>query len=248
MQRIVCGAGAAQPFRRLEPRRMTQAIVVFETRDSLGKNLNPAGRRMQPFAFGVAAKILEQYVRFETHRYLEVSAFPEFLELRPLKLCGQTLCARDFVNVFDQVHRGQTLSDGLAASEALCEVGEDFEVVACFRDRFDRLLHRDDESIAIGPANVVAFECSCCRQYDIRVARSRGPPRFMDNYGVGLLNRVYETIKIVMMVKGIAATPIYQPNVRVGVTLAVVVELLSGIEQQIRDPCDRNEAPNRIAS
>src|ERR1700735_3982942 len=80
------------------------------------------------------------------------------------------------------------------------------------------------------------------------MARRRGPPGIMDYDGRRSAPCADQTVEILMMMKRVAAAPIDEMDVGKDEVLPVVLERLIGIEKEVRDSRDRDEAANRIAS
>ena len=122
------------------------------------------------------------------------------------------------------------------------------KVVARFADRCDRLLHRDDESVARAGTDVVALEGRGAGQHDVGMARGRRPPWIVDDDRRRAAPCADQAVEILMMVKRIAAAPIDEIDIGIDEVLSVVLERLTRVEQQVRDASDRDEAANRIAA
>ena len=70
----------------------------------------------------------------------------------------------------------------------------------------------------------------------------------MNHDGLGALPGPRKPVQILMMVKGIAAGPIDQPDIGIAATLPVVVEFAARVEQHVGDPGHRYEGLDRIAT
>ena len=80
MDRPLRGARAAEPLGGSDPGRMRRAIVIAEAGDRFGRDLDPAGRRLERMALGIAAKLLEQHEVVRRRRQLDVAFGPELLK------------------------------------------------------------------------------------------------------------------------------------------------------------------------
>ena len=99
---------------------------------------------------------------------------------------------------------------GLAAEPAR-QLAENRVIVARLADRLDRLLHRDDETVARRAAEIVALERGRRRQHDVGMARGRRPPRLVHDDGFRPPQGGAQPVGVLMMVERIAARPIDQP-------------------------------------
>ena len=80
VERPALGLGAAEPFRRRDPSRVSRAIRIIETGDGLGNNLDAPRGRLERMALGVASEILEQDLVALWRRQLDEPFRPELLE------------------------------------------------------------------------------------------------------------------------------------------------------------------------
>src|SRR5271167_5159549 len=115
---------------------------------------------------------------------------------------------------------GAPFAKRLARTEPLREIAEDFKIVARFAHRRDRLLHRDDESVARTRAYIVALERRGRWQHDVGMTRSRSPPWIVNDDRRGAPPRANQAVEILMMVKRIAAAPIDEIDIGVNEVVA----------------------------
>jgi hypothetical protein len=110
-----------------------------------------------------------------------------------------------------------------------------------------RPVHCDQQRIAWRAADVFALQSDGCWQYDIGVPRGRGPCGFMHDDGIRPRKGVAQPVQILMVVEGVAARPIDQPDLGVGKALAVEVERLTRMEQHVGNARHRDEIGNAVA-
>src|SRR6266700_1352952 len=82
----------AEPLRGFDPCWMAEAVVVSEGRDTLGINLDPAGRRLELVCFRVGAKITQEIV-MGGRRIGQEAFLPESFEIRALDAVPRRLLA-----------------------------------------------------------------------------------------------------------------------------------------------------------
>src|SRR5260370_42270188 len=96
--------------------------------------------------------------------------------------------------------------------EALCERAEDIEVVLRISDGIDGAVHRENESVTGGAADVVALEKGGGGKHDGGVTPGRRPPALAHDDRLGLLPGAPQPIEILVLVERITAGPVDQPD------------------------------------
>src|SRR6202167_6144811 len=74
----------------------------------------------------------------------------------------------------------------------------------------------------------------------------RGPPRLVDDDRLGPPPGAHQAVKVLMMMKRIAATPVHEPDVGIEEIPTVILKRLFGIEQHVGDSRDRNVTSDRV--
>ncbi len=180
------------------------------------------------------------------HRIGDVAGLPEGLEIRPLDAVARGLLPDDLVEMAQPLHLAAAFGEVVAEAEPPGEIGEDVEIVARLADRLDRLMHR--EHVAVGRrGDVVALERRGRRQHDVGVARGRRPEDLVHDDGFGTLPGLHQPVDVLMMVERIAAAPVDQLDLGEGDALAVVVDGLARMQQQVGDARDRDVGIDRAA-
>ena len=95
------------------------------------------------------------------------------------------------------------------------EIGEDLVVITRLRARFKDPVHGHDTWIVPRRADVVAFEGDGRGQDDVGVPGGRGPVRLMDDDGVRPREGPSQAAEVLVMMEGVAADPVDQPDVGV---------------------------------
>src|SRR5947207_15083112 len=106
--------------------------------------------------FRVGAEFGEHDVVIGAARDFEKAVFPEAVEVRDGRLIGPQLLAPASVEMSEPTDLVAALRIGVLAAETARKRGEDRTIAACLADRRDRLLHGDDETVAVGGPDVVA--------------------------------------------------------------------------------------------
>ncbi len=133
------------------------------------------------------------------------------------------------VDVLDPPVGAPTLGEPVADSEPPSQLGEDVVVVSGLGHRFDRLLHPEDEVVIAGPADVVSLQWGGGGEHDVAVAGQGVPERLVADGGVRGLPGPGQPVQILMMMERVPTRPVDESGVGVGVTAAVVVELLAAM-------------------
>ncbi len=204
------------------------------------------GRRLQRMAFRIAAKILEQHEVALRRRQLGEAFRPELLEAGEGNALGGRARARLIVDPLAPGHLVAPFGEGGLVAEAPRERAENVEVVPRLADRVDGAMHGENERVARRAADVVALERGGGRQHDVGVARGRRPPAVMDDDRLRLLPRARQAVEVLVVMERIAARPIDQPYVGIGVLPAVERVARARIEQHVGDAGDRNDGARRI--
>ena len=90
--------------------------------------------------------------------------------------------------------------------------------------------------------DVVALKRGRCRQDDVGPPRGRGQHRILHDDCFRPCPGLLKAVQILMVMEGIAASPIDQPDIRVGAGLAAIGVGLAWLQQQVAYPRHRNEA------
>ncbi len=235
-----------EPLRRLHPRRVWRALDVSEVLDRLRVKFDQSGRGRQWACGRVVGKRREpggcRWVPFIGD--LEVAGVSQFGERRIVRVVG----AEALIEVFDPFVAGAAFAEPIGGAEAKRQVGEDVVVVPRLADRLDGLRHPEDEVIRRASAYIVALERGCRRQHDVGVAGERVPERLVNDDGVRPLPRLRQPIQVLVVVEGVASCPIHEMGLRVREALPVVVELFATVQEQVRDPGDRDEVGHVVPS
>src|SRR5205823_114310 len=102
-------------------------------------------------------------------------------------------------------------------------------------------MHRDQQWISRGAANVLALQSDGRRQYDIGVPGAGRPCRVVKYYGIRSREGVPQPVQILMVVEGVAASPVDQLYVGVSEPSAIIVERLSGMQQHVGNARHRDQ-------
>ena len=125
------------------------------------------------------------------------------------------------------------LGEFFAEAEALGETGEDVVIVARLAIGCHRPMHRDQQRIAGGGADILALQGDRRRQHDIGMAGARRPCRLVDDDRIGARKGTAQPVQVLMVVERVAARPVDQTDVGVGEPLAVIVEGFARVQQHI---------------
>ena len=172
---------------------------------------------------------------------------PEGIEVRQGNAAARGLGAVQFVEMAHPSHFIAPFGKPLAHAKTLGKGAENIEVRARLANRWHRLFHGQNITVAPGGTDVIALECGRGRQNDVGKARTRRPPAFIDDKGIGFAKRLDQPVEILMMMKRIAAAPVHQA--RIGVDPFFAIELITAtrIEQHVGDARYRNPGLLRIA-
>ncbi len=94
--------------------------------------------------------------------------------------------------------------------------------------------------------DVVPLDEGRHREDDVGVAGGRRPERLVDDDRLGPLPGAGEAVEVLVVVERIAAGPVDEADVGIGVAIAVEVEGLPGLQEHVGDPRDRNERTDRV--
>ena len=111
----------------------------------------------------------------------------------------------------------------------------------------DRLAHGDQAGVVRGAPDVVALQRHGRREHDVGVAGHRRPERVVDHDRVrGARGRGEDAGEILVVVEGIPAAPVDEPDVGVVEPLAVEVEGLARPEQHVGEAGERDGGAHRV--
>ncbi len=249
VQREPLRAWPAQPLVGLEPARVAGAVVVAETVDVGGEDLDPPARGGERVALRVVAEIGEQRKPVLGAHPHEPTT-PELVERRRLHVrrVREHEATPLLVQMLDPLLRGAALGEPLTESQSMRERRERVVVVAGIGVPGHRRVHRDQQRIVAGAGEIVAFERGGRRDHDVGVPGHRRPVRLVYDDRVRPGQRAAQPGEVLVVVERIAAGPVNEAGVREGEASAVEVELLARVQEQIRDRGHRNEVRHRIAA
>ena len=147
----------------------------------------------------------------------------------------RTALAPSIVKMAKPAHFVATFGKGRLAIETPGEVAEDREIVARAVHRLDRLFHGNDKAVARRTADIVALERGGGWQHDIGIARRCRPPWLVHDDGFRSTPRATQPVKILMMMKRIAAGPINQMDIGIGALPSVEIIGSTWMQQAIGD-------------
>ena len=209
-------SGELSAFDRRHPGRMAGAVGIGETGDRRRGDLDPAARRRQRRARqgrdGRRARCRRPTARSA------VPARPAPRTRRNSARCGRARPARGgSARRYARSHcRGERPSvKRVGEAEPLGQPGEDRVVVARLAVGRHGPVHRDQQRIAGGGADILALQRDRRRQHDIGMTRGRGPRRLVhDRPCPGGQKASRSRAEMLMMVERVAAGPIDQPDIR----------------------------------
>ena len=135
-----------------------------------------------------------------------------------------------------------------AGAQPAGDLGEDPVVVARLADRLARLLHGDQVGLAPAVADVVALERRGGGQHDVGHLGGRRPELLVEHDGVGLAPGLAQAVEVLVVMERVAARPVDEADVGIGVAAAVVVERLAGMQQHVGEARDRDELLHRVGA
>ncbi len=247
MQRVRDGLAAAQPFNGLEPLRLARAIRISEAGDAFAEKLYAPAGGVERVRNGVVAEILEHHDILVFYRQVKQVALPEFIKRRQRQSRARGPLAGLLIELLKPLEGVHALRKNLACTHAFGQRCEDVVVVACLADRVHGLLHGDHKTFARGVADVVALQPCCGRQHDVGELGRRCPELLVDDDGFRFgLPRAQHAVEVLVVVKGVAAGPVNQPDIRVAVFFAVVVKRFARLFQHVGDAGHGNEFAHRV--
>src|SRR5690349_7630762 len=104
---------------------MAGTIRLSEAGDGRGKNLDPAARGPERRADRILVEGPQSSAVIRLLRQLETIARPEFREARRRQPHLREAGARRLIEVFQPLAGAAPLGEGLARTEAFCELGKD---------------------------------------------------------------------------------------------------------------------------
>ena len=229
-----------------EPRGMAGAIGIAEAGDLLREDLDLPARRRQRMLDGILVEGAQQAAVVRHRGQGELAELPERIEIRRRQAAVGERLPRRAVEVPEPLSRAAALGEGLRATQPLRERREDRVIVARLAVGLGDLVHGDHERVGRSGADILALQRHGRGQDDVGVARRGGPGDLVHHEGIDARERPAQPVQVLVMVEGIAARPIDQPDVGIGEPLAVVVEASAGIEQHVGDARDRNEVANAV--
>src|SRR5262249_10871538 len=203
-----------------------------ERGNRLRGDLDSSGGSLELMALRVATEVFEQHVVALGRRQLDEPFGPELLEARESHALGSSARANAIVHPLAPAHLVAVFGERALVSEALRERAENIEVVLRLANGIDGLMHRENERVTGGAADVVALEKGGGGKHDIAVTRGCCPPALVHDYRFRLLPGAAQPIEILMVMEGIAAGPIDQANVGKRVAAAVEAVARAGREEQ----------------
>ena len=135
---------------------------------------------------------------------------------------------------------GPAFREHLTCAQSTGKVSEDFVVIAGLAHGLDQPAHVKEVRVVRGTPDILALEGSRGRKHDVRPLGRGSPPGFVHDDRVGLLPSLAQPAQVLVVVEGVAAAPVDQPDVRVDPALPVEFVLVAGIEQHVRDTCHRD--------
>ena len=193
----------------------------------------------------IGAEAAEGDVR-TAHRQGHLTRRPETVEIRepgPFR-CGAL--QKIVIEPAQPLFGVAPLREGIGDAEAIRDAGKDIVIVPRRADRLDDLLHRRHHLFIERITDVVALIGRCRRQHQIGVLGRRRPPGLMHDDGLGPLPGRDQAVQILVVMEGVAATPVDQSDVGIGLPPPIVVEGEAGILEHVHHPGDRDEGVDRI--
>ena len=236
VQRPPVASGPAETLERLHPRRMRRAVVVAVAGDGLAPQLDPPARRAQRLARRVGTERVEVDLRGFAHQRFagghRVALGAEVLICQGLRVGGTV----NLVDDFDPLVGGTPLGELLPEAQALGQASEDPVVVARLPHRLGHCGHGDQHRLRA--ADVVAFERRRRREHDVGPPGNRRPERLLHHDGLGPLPRLHQAIEVLMVMEGVPARPVHEPDVGKAAPAAVEVVRLKRLFQHLGDARD----------
>ena len=224
---------------------MRRAVVVAVAGDGLAPQLDPPARGAQRLTRRVGTERVEIDLRgFPHQRFVRghrVALGAEFLICRGLRV-GSTV---NLVDDFDPLVGGTPLGELLPEAQALGQASEDPVVVAGLPHRLGHCGHGDQHRL--GAADVIAFERCRRRQHDVGPPGDRRPERLLHHDGLGPPPRLHQAIQVLVVVEGVPARPVHEPDVGKAAPAAVEVVRLERPFQHLGDARDGNGGRPRLA-
>ena len=131
------------------------------------------------------------------------------------------------------VHFFAAFGIGIGHSQPRRQTGKNIVITARLADRWHRLLHGNKKSVAQSATDIVSFQRCRHWQHDVGTTRRRRPPRFVYDDGFRLLPGNEKPVEVLLLVKGIAAGPIDQPDIRIHQRTAVEFKFSAGVQQHV---------------
>ena len=142
---------------------MPRAILVAELIDGLREDLDFSRGRIKRLPGRVGPEILQNHMGLLGCGNLQVALGPKILEFRKLDEPLARPLAGIVVQMAEPFHLAPPLGEGLPDAKMPGEIGQNIVITLCLAHGLDHLLHRDDEAVQRGGADVVALE-TCCRR------------------------------------------------------------------------------------
>ena len=85
-----------------------------------------------------------------------------------------------------------------------------------------------------------------CREARFRVTGERVPPGFVNDDRLGAPPRAHEFVQVLLVVEGVAADPVDEPNIGIAILPPIVIEWLAGPEKHVGETGNGNEVADRV--
>ncbi len=195
----------------------------------------------------ILTEIFHKHERLAALRHFHMPFLPEGVEIRPVNALTLVSHRALLIQVFDPLRFIAVFGEGFTVAEAIRQVSENIEVVTRLMLRLNRLMHRQHEAVTGRAANIVTLQGGGHRQDDIGHLRRRRPDNVLHDHRIRSLPAFHQPVNLLMMVERVAARPVDQTNLRIGVHLSLEVVRLAGIQQHIADARHRDrQIGNRV--
>ena len=138
------------------------------------------------------------------------------------------------------------LAKTLSEPQPFGEIAEDGVIIARFAHRRDLRAHGDHKAIVTAAADIFPLQRSGGRQNDIGKFGLRGPELLMYHYRFRPPPGFAQAVKILMMMKRIAARPVDETNIGVAQMLAVKLVRFARMQQHIGKTRHRNHTVHGV--
>ncbi len=108
--------------------------------------------------------------------------------------------------------------------------------------------HGEEHPVVVAGPEVIPLDSHGDRQHDIGVPGGCRPERVVHHHRLGSAERGVQPGQVLVVMEGVAAAPVHQPDVGIGELLAVVRVGGTGVEQHVGDSGDGDKRGDSIAA